>query len=456
MSFEQRWRSFFNQVIKSNNGPLGEVIHYYWRLEIQARGAPHIHMKLWIKDAPIIGVNSEEEILGFIRKHISCSLAEDNPELNELVLRFQSHKCTKSCMRVFFRGKKAFTKCRYGFPRAANNVMSLNPLAKSVRSRQKSRHVIKIYNLERSPEETLINDYNPVILLLWRANMDIQFLGEKSMVLNRYITTYITKAEKNSTQAVWDDLNKTNSLHSALKSFALLSFKNREAGAVEVAYKLLGYSLCEADCKVEWLSTNMKNERNRRLKEKKDIECLPEDSTSIYHNNMLDNYYPNRPDNLEKMCLYDLATNYDYKTTPCNIATGHHDQCLTLKQKYGYLHKRKEPQLIKTYRYKPFNPEVKEKYFHQMLILFKPWRNEDVDLLDGTVSYAEAFSNSIQNKQIDEKIFEYEDQYKRIEEANEYAEKLLEVVDDDESNSDHSIENEEEEQLDLNLDYKST
>ena len=90
-----------------------------------------------------------------------------------------------------------------------------------------------------------------------------------------------------------------------------------------------------------------------------------------------------------------------------------------------------------------------------MLILFKPWRNEDVDLLDGAVSYAEAFSYSIQNKQIDEKIFEYEDQYKRIEEANEYAEKLLEVVDDDESNSDHSIENEEE-QLDLNLDYKST
>ena len=75
MSFEQRWRSFFNQVIKSNNGPLGEVIHYYWRLEILARGAPHIHMKLWIKDAPIIGVNSEEEILGFIRKHKSCSLA---------------------------------------------------------------------------------------------------------------------------------------------------------------------------------------------------------------------------------------------------------------------------------------------------------------------------------------------------------------------------------------------
>jgi len=33
--FEKRWRSFFNQVIKNPNGPLGKVEHFFWRIEYQ-------------------------------------------------------------------------------------------------------------------------------------------------------------------------------------------------------------------------------------------------------------------------------------------------------------------------------------------------------------------------------------------------------------------------------------
>jgi hypothetical protein len=46
MVFENRWRAFLNTVILDPQGPVGIVTDYFWRLEYQARGAPHIHMKI--------------------------------------------------------------------------------------------------------------------------------------------------------------------------------------------------------------------------------------------------------------------------------------------------------------------------------------------------------------------------------------------------------------------------
>jgi hypothetical protein len=119
--FNIRWKNFFNNVIKNKNGPLGEVEHYFWRLEYQARGMPHIHMKLWVKNAPIINQNTEEEVIAFIDKHITCSIPNDNDELKNLVQKFQFHKCTNSCKRQISTKQKdkknEFVKCRYGYPR---------------------------------------------------------------------------------------------------------------------------------------------------------------------------------------------------------------------------------------------------------------------------------------------------------------------------------------------------
>jgi hypothetical protein len=50
------------------------------------------------------------------------------------------------------------------------------------------------------------------ILLLWEANIDIQFIAESSYALNRYITAYITKAEKNSTESIWQECSNHKTL----------------------------------------------------------------------------------------------------------------------------------------------------------------------------------------------------------------------------------------------------
>jgi hypothetical protein len=36
--FEKKWKNFLNIVILNPDGPLGNVKHYFWRIEYQARG----------------------------------------------------------------------------------------------------------------------------------------------------------------------------------------------------------------------------------------------------------------------------------------------------------------------------------------------------------------------------------------------------------------------------------
>ena len=66
-----------------------------------------------------------------------------------------------------------------------------------------------------------VNDYNPLLLLLWQANMDIQFVAESSLALSHYVTGYITKAEKSSMQEVWQKIGESGSIYSRLWKFGM-------------------------------------------------------------------------------------------------------------------------------------------------------------------------------------------------------------------------------------------
>jgi ATP-dependent DNA helicase PIF1 len=179
--FNQRFNSFFTKILLAHDGPLGKVTGYfYWRREYQARGALHFHFKLWIENAPTIGVDTDEKVCDFIDTFITCRMPDPvkEPVLYELVNKYQIHKCTGSCQRVLFRHKSSTTFCRYGFPRLPQVKTTLNTVdEETVRSRKRGQRK-KIYNLRRTKQEERINDYNPLLLLLWKANMDIQFIGE--------------------------------------------------------------------------------------------------------------------------------------------------------------------------------------------------------------------------------------------------------------------------------------
>ena len=78
---------------------LGTVSHHFVKKENQARGAPHYHMVLWIEGAPTIGKYAPAVVLKWIQERISCRIPDEatNPELHQLVTRYQMHKCSSYC-----------------------------------------------------------------------------------------------------------------------------------------------------------------------------------------------------------------------------------------------------------------------------------------------------------------------------------------------------------------------
>jgi hypothetical protein len=50
--FNRRFDAFFENILCGSAKPLGEIIDYFWRVEFQQRGSPHIHALLWVKESP--------------------------------------------------------------------------------------------------------------------------------------------------------------------------------------------------------------------------------------------------------------------------------------------------------------------------------------------------------------------------------------------------------------------
>ncbi|CAI5660898.1 unnamed protein product [Oreochromis niloticus] len=112
--FEKRVDALMTTLILSPAQPIGEVEDYFYRVEFQARGSPHIHLLVWVKDAPKFGSDLEDHVYKFIDKYITCKMPDQNadPELHKIVSEVQVHSRnhSRSC-------KKGNVSCRFGFPK---------------------------------------------------------------------------------------------------------------------------------------------------------------------------------------------------------------------------------------------------------------------------------------------------------------------------------------------------
>ena len=153
---------------------LGTVSHYFVKKEYrEARGVPHYHMVLWIEGAPTVCKDAPVVVLKWIQERISCRIPDEatNPELHRLVTRYQMHKCSSYCKRTKKVSKAFVTRCKFGFPRTATKDGALKCVEDCLKS------WAKIYSLPRADGEIRVNDYSPLLLMLWQANMDIQFIA---------------------------------------------------------------------------------------------------------------------------------------------------------------------------------------------------------------------------------------------------------------------------------------
>lgn len=106
--FDNRTAEFITNVLKNDCEPIGPLSDYFYRVEFQQRGSPHIHALVWVQDVPTYECNSEKDIVDFIDTYISCS-ADVEDGLEDMVA-FQSHKHSKTCR------KNGRPTCRFNFP----------------------------------------------------------------------------------------------------------------------------------------------------------------------------------------------------------------------------------------------------------------------------------------------------------------------------------------------------
>eukprot|EP00731_Ephydatia_muelleri_P010648 Em0005g1234a len=317
------------------------IFFLLWQQEMRQISAG-IYNVLKSTGAPVIGKSNPKDVLAWIQERITCKIPDAtlNPELHALVTKYQMHKCTDYCKRRRKLKSGFITTCRFGFPRDCTDIAVLNPVEECLKSRK------KIYCLPRSVQECRVNDYNPLILLLWKANMDIQFTAESSLTLAHYVTGYVTKAEKSNMQDVWQEVNANSSIYSKLWSFGIRSLRSRECGLYEASDLLLGDHLTEKSVTVKWIDVAMPHKRKRRLKSHTQLVEMEK----------------NNPEELENVCLYDFVKWYAYSGTRDNGT-----------RVYQKLQKPILP------NHKLFDPSIenqREDYYHSLMLLFIPFRDE--------------------------------------------------------------------------------
>lgn len=95
-----------NNVLKHDTSPTGKIKDFFIRVEFQQRGSPHVHILFWIDGAPSLGKNTDDDMITFIDKFITC---KRNTRLAEMI-NYQTHRHASTCR------KKGQSVCRFGFP----------------------------------------------------------------------------------------------------------------------------------------------------------------------------------------------------------------------------------------------------------------------------------------------------------------------------------------------------
>jgi hypothetical protein len=219
--FKKRFESLLDILLDSKLSPIGKVEDYWFRIEFQHRGSPHVHGLLWLEEDSFTDVSK-------IDATVQCFTPESEPSPNEyhpssttapsitnieacikdlksLCSNFQSHKCNSKC-------RKKKKKCKFPMELASQTKVELN----------------SIIHRRNDPQ---LNNYQYQILRLWRANMDIQIL--KDPILAALYTSYyssktepLKKAEevkllqKISKKVKSDDCSRQSKMHSILHNIS--------------------------------------------------------------------------------------------------------------------------------------------------------------------------------------------------------------------------------------------
>jgi hypothetical protein len=76
--FDYQFNTFLKDFLKNELAPLGKIKDWFYMVEYQQRGSPHIHMLIWLENAPVFGVDKNEDVIAFIDRIITCGKPEND------------------------------------------------------------------------------------------------------------------------------------------------------------------------------------------------------------------------------------------------------------------------------------------------------------------------------------------------------------------------------------------
>ncbi|XP_077972734.1 uncharacterized protein LOC144427420 [Styela clava] len=426
--FQNRFQSFLRNIILSSCKPLGEVEDYFFRVEFQQRGSPHIHCLLWVKDSPKYGVNSNAEVEAYIDRHVTCQIPQEHEdkELFDIVNSVQQHSKshTKSC-------RKKGTVCRYGFPRPPSSRTFIAQCDQGIAADDsaiaKAKDILKkimlhIFNekwqcaedanlaklleelnitqddiemscrmitkkvsviLQRECSSIWTNPYNPTLLRAWNANLDVQFVTDAYACVV-YILSYISKGEREMSFLMEGCVNEclNQGHHSAkdvMKKIGMLYLRNREVSAQESAFRACNMPLKGCSRNVVFLPTGGDSVKISLplsvLKNKLKASGGELNPSDMWMTSMIEKYRARpRQQEIDEICYGEFFSRY--RVLSQTQAKGN-KKALELENGLGHVQKREttQPAIV---RYPRFRKEKNsEKYYRSILELFFPHRTDE-------------------------------------------------------------------------------
>jgi hypothetical protein len=244
-------------------GALKELIE---RFEFQLRGAIYSHCLLWTG-------KSIEELLtdGFVRADIPDP--EKEPELYNLIMKYQIHKCKDNICG----GPGRYGKCSKGFPADVSGTTFHQPGNPR-------------YTYARTEADVWVVPYNAQLLLIWEGHCNVQYVTSQGLA--SYITKYVTKNEPLSTVIAGDSI--------AVQRHLLA----RRMGSMEILVLCLGFDIFRSTSGTLYLPTSIPEMRNYSVRLANYILEHPEDA---YFPDAIEKYFA-RP----RIPRFDILTYFDY------------------------------------------------------------------------------------------------------------------------------------------------
>ena len=291
-----------------------------------------------------------------------ADIEDFDQDLVDLVATCQRH--TRCSAAYCLRTRDGQQKCRFGYPKP------LQPQT-TILTEDGEPTLLTARN------DGLVNNYNPLQLSAWRANVDMQYCVSRHKVIE-YCAKYATKCEPRSKPlkevftAIVRSLNDDSSSLKAVQKLLINSVGERDYSAQETCHLLLQLPMFRASRDFVMLSLDGSRAVEDHLEEGQPATAL----------SMLDHYIgrPTTPQ-FNDMTLLHFAQQY---TMPKEL--GSNPSC----------RRKKVVVIVRPFCPPDPNSPKYEQYCRQKLMLYKPFRRQE-ELVAEDDTYAAAYAVFLQS-----------------------------------------------------------